>query len=234
MGIEKIVPTLNDLSVTLKLLARSATAQRMSIDTHLITGPKRADDPDGPEHMHVIIVDAGRSAILAGRYREVLRCIRCGACLNACPVYRSVGGHAYGDTYPGPIGKLITGLLSNCEHGSELPQASSLCGACFDACPVKIHIPRMLLNMRADAIGKPWENRGKSRMLRRAMWAMRSRLRYEWGQRIVRTIMRLKAGRDGWLRKGLGPGKDWTAAQRDMKAPAKRSFRDLWKKGDIQ
>lgn len=233
MGIEKVVPTLQDLSVMLKLLARSATSQKLSVDTHLITGPKRFDDADGPEHMHVVIVDAGRTGMLAGPYREALSCIRCGACLNTCPVYRSIGGHAYGGVYPGPIGKLVTALLRQHADGAELPQASTLCGACADACPVKINIPALLLRMRADAIGKRWENRRKSRLLRPAMWAMRLRIGYVITQRILRMLMRLRGKQSQWLSDGPGPIRHWTAAGRDMKVPPRRSFRDLWRKGEI-
>jgi L-lactate dehydrogenase complex protein LldF len=217
----------------LKLLARSGTSQKLTVETHLITGPKRDRETDGPEHMHVVIVDAGRSAVLAGPHREVLRCIRCGACLNTCPVYRSIGGHAYGGVYPGPIGKLVTPLLNQLPDGHELPTASSLCGACLHACPVKIDIPRILLDLRAEAIGQPHENRSKSRLLRWAMRGMRSPQRYAFAQRLVRWLLRRRA-QDGYVTNGPGALGQWTAAPRDLPAPPKQSFRDLWRKGEVQ
>ncbi len=170
MGMEKIIPRFDDLSVFLKLLARSASALALTQYTNIITGPKRPGEFDGPEQLHLIVMDNGRSRILASDYRDTLRCIRCGACLNACPVYRTVGGHAYGSVYPGPIGALLTPLFNGLEHHEHLPQATSLCGACYEACPVKINIPEMLVRMRADlrSVGKvPWSQRWMMRL-----WAM--------------------------------------------------------------
>ncbi len=149
MGVEKLVPTLADLDGALKLLARSATGQKLTTYTTLIRGPRRQGDSCGPEELHVVLLDNGRSGILAGDDAEILGCIRCGACLNACPVYRSIGGHAYGDTYPGPIGSVVTPGLRGLGPWSDLPQASTLCGACREVCPVRLDIPRMLLGLRA-------------------------------------------------------------------------------------
>lgn len=152
IGIEKIAPDWQAAAVWLSLLARSATGQAMSIYTNIITGPARSDDPDGPQEVHIILLDNGRSQLIGTEYEEILQCIRCGACLNVCPVYREAGGHAYHSPYSGPIGAVISPLLFGLESYSGLPQASSLCGACRDICPVRIDIPRMLLALRADMV----------------------------------------------------------------------------------
>ena len=151
MGIERLVPTLDDLAVMLQVLARSATGQKATVYTDLITGPRR-NDPDGPDELHVVLLDNGRSRLVGGELSESLACIRCGACLNACPVYQQIGGHAYGSVYSGPIGAVITPSLDREGPWHVLPEASSLCGACREVCPVRIDIPRMLLALRADAV----------------------------------------------------------------------------------
>lgn len=150
VGIEKIVPTWEDFATLIQLLPRSATGQRMTVYVNMFNGPARADEPDGPEEFYLILLDNGRSDIYATEYAEALACIRCGACLNACPVYQNVGGHSYGSVYSGPIGAIITPLLQGKEKASHLPFASSLCGACKQACPVDINIPDMLLKLRRD------------------------------------------------------------------------------------
>jgi L-lactate dehydrogenase complex protein LldF len=150
IGIEKVIPTWEDAATLIQTLSRSATGQRMTVYVNAINGPAHQDDGDGATAVHVILLDNGRSAIYAGEYAESLACIRCGACLNACPVYQNVGGHAYGAVYPGPIGAVITPLLMGKENASPLPFASTLCGACKDACPVDIDIPTMLLKLRRD------------------------------------------------------------------------------------
>lgn len=148
-GMEKVVPSIEDMGIMLRLLIRSATGQRISSYVTAVTGPRRSDDEDGPEEFHLVIVDNGRSRLLADPdLREALYCLRCGACLNACPVYRKVGGHSYGWVYPGPIGAIVSPMLTNLSDAKDLPYASSLCGACKEACPVKINIPRMLLYLR--------------------------------------------------------------------------------------
>jgi L-lactate dehydrogenase complex protein LldF len=152
MGMEKVIPTLDDLLVFLKILARSATGQKASTYVSLITGVRREGEPDGPKELHLLILDNGRSRYLSGPYREALYCIRCGACLNVCPVYRQVGGHAYGSTYPGPIGIILTAMLRGRGGSKELAAASSLCGACEQACPLEIDIPDMLLELRREAV----------------------------------------------------------------------------------
>ena len=148
-GMEKDVPSLEDMGIMLRLLIRSATGQRISSYVTTVTGPRLSDDEDGPEEFHLVIVDNGRSRLLADpQLREALYCLRCGACLNACPVYRKVGGHSYGWVYPGPIGAIVFPMLTNLSDAKDLPYASSLCGACKEACPVKINLPRMLLYLR--------------------------------------------------------------------------------------
>ena len=155
-GMEKVIPSLQDLAVFLRLLPRSATGQRITSYVSLVSGPRRDDDEDGPEEFHLVLVDNGRSKLLADpELREALYCIRCGACLNTCPVYQKVGGHAYGWVYPGPIGAIVTPALTGLKQAKDLPHASSLCGACRDACPVKINIPRMLLYLRHKLAESP-------------------------------------------------------------------------------
>ena len=154
MGMERIVASWAELDVMLALLARSATGQRLTSYTNVITGPRQAGELDGPEELHVIVLDAGRTPILGSEFREVLDCIRCGACLNVCPVYRHVGGHSYGSVYPGPIGAVLTPLLRPEDAESrELAHASSLCGACVDVCPVRIPLVDMLLGLRRRDAG---------------------------------------------------------------------------------
>ena len=151
MGMEKVVPSMEDLGTFLRLLIRSATGQRISSYVTTVNGPRRTEDEDGPEEFHLVIVDNGRSKLLADpELRETLFCLRCGACLNACPVYRKVGGHAYGWVYSGPIGAVVNPVLTGVPDAKDLPYASSLCGACREVCPVKINIPRMLLRLRND------------------------------------------------------------------------------------
>ena len=173
VGIEKVIETLDDYVTLVQLLARSATGQTMSVYSQMINGPRRSDENGGPSRIVVILVDNGRSDIYASEYAEALACIRCGACLNACPVYEAVGGHAYGWVYPGPIGSVITPLLTGLENASPLPYASSLCGKCQAVCPVDIDLPRMLLDLRYDLV-----KRGQQPIFWRAglrAWALISR-----------------------------------------------------------
>ena len=227
VGMEKLVPTMADATIILKLLAKSATGQRLTIYTNLMSGPKRPDDLDGPEEFHVVVMDAGRTGILASDYREVLRCIRCGACLNACPVYRMIGGHAYGSVYPGPIGKLVTPLLQNLHDYKDLPQASSLCNACFDVCPVRIPIPELLIRMRNDLRRQklmPWSFRMQIRLWR---MAMKCSFLYRVGGKMARFVGGLLAT-DGWHSKLPGLAAGWTA-HRDLPALAKKPFYKMWR-----
>jgi L-lactate dehydrogenase complex protein LldF len=155
MGMERIVRDWSELDLMLGLLARSATGQALSVYTNIITGPRRGDDADGPRELHVVVLDNGRSKVLGTEFQEALHCIRCGACLNVCPVYRQVGGHAYGSVYAGPIGAVLTPLLRPGDHAArELAEASTLCGACWEACPVRIPLHDLLLELRQrDAVG---------------------------------------------------------------------------------
>jgi len=226
MGMEKMVPSMPDLAVMLKLLAKSSTGQRLTVYTNLMSGPRRPGDLDGPEEFHVVILDRGRSRILASEFRETLRCIRCGACLNACPVYRTIGGHAYNSVYPGPIGKLITPLLAGYDEYKDLPNASSLCGACFEACPVRIDIPMLLIRMRDDLRrqGKMhWFQRLAFRIWR---WMMLSHRLYALGGGAGRLWDWVAPG--GWHRRAPFPFSAWTR-HRDLPVMARRPFRKMWK-----
>ncbi len=226
VGIEKVIPRLEDLPVFLKLLARAATGQTLSVYTTLLTGPRRPGEIDGPEEFHLVLLDNGRSRVLATPFRESLQCIRCGACLNACPVYRRVGGHAYGGTYSGPIGSVLTPLYDSVGENPHLPHASSLCGACQAACPVRINIPHMLIGLR-ELQHEHKSGRGE----RLAYWLWKEVLRRPWlyrlALRVARPVLR-RLARDGWLSKLPGPAAGWTEA-RDFPAPAARSFRERWK-----
>jgi L-lactate dehydrogenase complex protein LldF len=235
VGIEKLITRLADLAVFLRLLARSGTGQKLTSYTSLLTGPRRAGE-DGPEEMHVVLVDNGRVQTLADpKMREALYCIRCGACLNACPVYRKIGGHAYGWVYSGPIGALVTPSLAGLERARELPFASSLCGACREVCPVKINIPDLLLHLRSKAQEetkappKPKDSPVTERTaMRWWAWAMRRPWAYNLGARLARLAQRFVA-REGWIRNGtLFPLSRWTEG-RDFPALAPKPFRDRWK-----
>ncbi len=229
MGIEKVIPRVADLSHFLEILGRTATGQKLTTYTSLINGPRRAGEIDGPREVHVVILDNGRSAMLADPVmREALMCIRCGACLNVCPVYRRIGGHAYGSAYPGPIGSIISPNLFGSAAG-HLPFASTLCGACRDICPVRIDIPRILLHLR----WKETEARNGLRWpgaARRARWGA---LRFAQLARHPRTIRALgKIGsillkplsRDGWIRRMPPPFNAWTKL-RDFPRPRPRRQR---------
>jgi L-lactate dehydrogenase complex protein LldF len=203
MGMERLVADLPDLAVLLRLLGRSATGQRLSTYTTVITGPRREGEADGPDELHVVILDNGRSRLVGGRYREMLACIRCGACLNVCPVYRRTGGAAYGPVYSGPMGAVLVPLLVGLEKTSDLPHASSLCGACTDACPVKIPLHELLLELRRDLV----EEGGAPLRERLGFWlwsvAWSSPRRYRLSTRLARL------GRPfGGL---VGPGRAWRA-----------------------
>jgi L-lactate dehydrogenase complex protein LldF len=224
MGIEKIAPTWDDAAVWLSLLGRSATGQPLSIYTSTITGPARPDDPDGPREMHIILLDNGRSRQIGTPYEEVLQCIRCGACLNVCPVYQEVGGHTYGSPYSGPIGAVIMPLLYGLHEYEALPQASSLCGACLDVCPVRINLPRMLLQLRTEEVQQrimPWYERWGEEVI--GVVLSHTRL-YRTLTGLARVLQRPLVRR-GSLRlpRRLNP-----AGERDLPALAPRSFRSLW------
>ena len=239
VGIEKLIPRFQDLAVFLRLLGRSGTGQKLTSYTSILTGPRRPGE-DGPDEMHVILIDNGRTRALADeKMREALYCIRCGACLNACPVYRKIGGYAYGWVYSGPIGALITPEFVGLKQARELPFASSLCGACREVCPVKINIPDMLLHLRAqaqDAVAAPKPS-GSPVRERTAMrfwaWLMTGRRRYVWSAQWARLGQRLMA-RAGWVRASrFFPLSAWTQG-RDLPALAPQSFRERWKDLDSE
>ncbi len=229
VGIEKVIPKLSDLPIFLKILARAATGQKLSIYTSLITGPRKPGEGDGPEVFHLVLLDNGRSKILGSPMRESLFCIRCGACLNACPVYRKIGGHAYGGIYSGPIGAVLTPLFDGLEGNYHQPHASSLCGACQTACPVKIQIPELLVRNRAALHDNHHVHWAEDRMYR--LWSgwMRSPWWYGWlTWSATRILSRL--ARSGWMKRLPGPLSGWTAS-RDFPAPSAKRFRDAWHAG---
>jgi L-lactate dehydrogenase complex protein LldF len=234
VGIEKIIPRFTDLGIFLRLLGRSATGQKLTTYTSFLTGPRRPGE-DGPDEMHVVLIDNGRVDTLADpKMREALFCIRCGACLNTCPVYRKIGGHAYGWVYSGPIGALITPQFAGIGQARELPFASSLCGACREVCPVKINIPDLLLHLRSKAQEVAPAPKPKGSLLREKTmmhmwaWALSRPWVYALGGRMMRWGQFLLA-RSGWIRKvPLYPASRWTDG-RDVPALAKKSFHDRWK-----
>ncbi|MGO8786433.1 MAG: LutB/LldF family L-lactate oxidation iron-sulfur protein [Terriglobia bacterium] len=233
VGIEKLVPRIADLGIFLRLLGRSGTGQKLTTYTSLLTGPCREGE-DGPQEMHVVMVDNGRTKSLADpKMREMLYCIRCGACLNTCPVYRKIGGHAYGWVYSGPIGALVTPELAGIGQARELPFASSLCGACREVCPVKINIPDLLLHLRSEAQERAPKHSdsllSERLMFRLWAWGMRHPSLYALCSRLARWGQVLLA-RGGWIRKiPAYPASQWTK-ERDFPALAARSFHSRWKK----
>lgn len=226
VGIEKVIPKLADLPIFLKVLARAATGQKMSIYTSLATGPRKPGEIDGPEEFHLVLLDNGRSRILGSPMRESLFCIRCGACLNVCPVYRKIGGHAYGGTYSGPIGAVITPLFDGLKENYHQPHASSLCGACQAACPVKIQIPELLIRNRAAQHDQHVAPRGEEFIYKLWSRMLRSPRLYRWGTWLASRVLP-RFARDGWLKRLPGPLAGWTSC-RDFPAPAQRSFREQW------
>jgi L-lactate dehydrogenase complex protein LldF len=234
MGMERIAATLDDHHDLLQLLTQGAALQKLSTYVSFIGGPRREDDPDGPEEFHLVIVDNGRSRILADpEFREVLACIRCGACLNICPVYGRIGGHAYHSPYSGPIGAVITPLLQGINQHADLCKGETLCGACRDVCPVDNDLPRMLAALRHKlAYGDPaWQVRPHNRLeaLGFRLWRRiisNSRL-YETALRVVRTLQRPFAGSQGVIGPLPGLKGGWTEG-RDLPPVAPQTFREQW------
>ena len=226
-GIEKVVPSMADAGLLLRVLARSATGQEMSAYTTFSTGPRRAGDLDGPEEFHVVLVDNGRSRLLGTEFEEMLRCIRCGACLNHCPIYQNVGGHAYGWVYAGPIGAITTPALIGIEHAAPLPEASSLCGRCEAVCPVRIPIPRMLRAWREEAFARRLHGS-------RARWALKVWAALATRPALYRIATRIGAGALAMLggRRGrfasLPLAAAWTE-HRDLPAPQGRTFMAMYR-----
>ncbi|MCC8998240.1 MAG: LutB/LldF family L-lactate oxidation iron-sulfur protein [Candidatus Contendobacter sp.] len=225
-SIEKIVPTLEDVSTFIRLLSRSATGQEISVYTTFSSGPRRADDLDGPEQFHVVLLDNGRSGMMGGEFQDMLRCIRCAACINHCPVYGAIGGHAYGWVYPGPMGAVLTPHLIGVEVAAHLPNASTFCGRCEEVCPVHIPLPKMM---------RHWREREFERHLAPAatrfglgVWAFfakRPKL-YRIAANLGAWVLRRLSGRDGRI-KNLALAKGWTV-WRDLPAPQGQTFQQQW------
>jgi len=214
-GIEKVIPRAQDLAVFLKLLARSATGQLLSVYTSFLSGPRRAGEIDGPDEFYVVLLDNGRTRLLPDKERrQSLYCIRCGACLNACPVYRKIGGHSFPWVYSGPIGAILTPQFMGMAKEPALPFASSLCGACAEVCPVKIDIPKVLLDLRSEGSKSPIEKLA----FRAFAWMMRHPRVYEVAGHLLPFATGLK----------VGPIRAWLS-QRDLPTPPARSFRQLWR-----
>jgi L-lactate dehydrogenase complex protein LldF len=244
-GMEKVIPSLQDLAVFLRLLPRSATGQRITSYVSMTTGPRRQEDEDGPEEFHLVLVDNGRSRMLTDPdLREALYCIRCGACLNICPVYKKVGGHAYGWVYPGPIGAVVSPMLVGLKQAKALPYASSLCGACRDVCPLRIDHPRMLLHLRHKLAESPDPEERAVGSVERLLARSYARLMSNPGRlsffhkvgRFLQTPL-LKIPLSPFARKGrwvrrvpLPLLSRWTRA-RDLPALPPRTFHEIWRRG---
>jgi len=229
-GIEKVIPTLEDLSTLNRILPRSATGQEIENYFSILTGPKRAGDADGPEQLYVVLVDNGRTRLVGSVLQEMLRCIRCGACMNHCPVYQTVGGHSYGWVYPGPMGSVLTPVFQGLENALDLPQAATLCGACHVACPVKIPLPELLRSLREMQTQRglrPWSERAAFRAW--AFAAARPRL-YALATQFAARALKWMGGRRGRIARLPLAGRGWTEG-RDFPAPEGKTFRELYRGG---
>ncbi len=225
-GIEKVVPSLEDLSVLLRVLGRSATGQEMSAYTTLYSGPRREKDQEGPQEYHVVLVDNGRSAMLAGEYRSMLRCIRCGACLNHCPVYSAVGGHAYGWVYPGPMGSVLTPLIQGFDNSFDLPNACTLNGRCSEVCPVRIPLSDLLRQHRVEQYRRRIYPLPGRAVLSAWSWLARRPRLYQGVMALPVWLMNRLGRRHGGL-KWLPAAHGWTRG-REMPAPESRTFLNQW------
>ncbi|MCL6587357.1 MAG: iron-sulfur cluster-binding protein [Anoxybacillus sp.] len=228
MGMERIVPTFEEMEVLVSLLTRSAVGQKLTSYITVLTGPRDEGDVDGPEEFHLVIVDNGRSSILGTEFQPVLQCIRCAACVNVCPVYRHIGGHSYGSIYSEPIGAVLSPLLGGYDDYKELPYASTLCAACTEACPVKIPLHELLLKHRQIIV----EREGKAPISEKlAMKAFglgaASSLLYKLGSKVAPNALQ-PFTTDERIVKGIGPLKAWTEI-REFPAPAKERFRDWFR-----
>ncbi len=232
-GIEKVVPTLDDATTLLRLLARSATGQQITSYTTLSTGPRRAGDPDGPEEYHVVLVDNGRSAMLRDEFREMLRCIRCGACMNHCPVYGAIGGHAYGWVYPGPMGSVLTPLTIGLREAKDLPNACTLNGRCAEVCPVRIPLPDLLRTLRH----RQFQHQIGTRRARWALdlwsWLARRPGLYHGITRWQARALKWLAGKSGRL-KTMPLAGNWFKGGRVLPAPQGETFMDAWRRREKQ
>ncbi len=233
-GMEKLIPRAQDLAVFLKILGRSATGQPMTVYTSFLSGPRRTGEIDGPEEFYLVLLDNGRTKVLENpSQRQALYCIRCGACLNHCPVYRKIGGHNYPWVYSGPIGAILSPQFHGVARDPWLPHASSLCGACAEVCPVKIEIPKILLELRRD-IAEAKERNGEDRIQHLAFkaWAFVMTNPKLWALALRGAPYTMPESETGWLRSvpgfmKIGPLAGWLS-QRDLPAPAPKSFRQLW------
>jgi L-lactate dehydrogenase complex protein LldF len=226
-SLEKVVPTLEDACTLLRVLSRSATGQEFSAYTTIVTGPKRPNDLDGPANFHVVLVDNGRSQVVGSDFQDILRCIRCGACMNHCPVYLTTGGHAYGWVYPGPMGAVLTPQFIGIEQAHHLPSASTFCGRCEAVCPVRIPLPKLMRYWREEQFARrlspPTARYGTS------LWAFAARRPglYHLGARLAAGLLGLLGGRRGRFRR-LPLAGGWTGT-RDLPAPTGRTFQALWR-----
>jgi L-lactate dehydrogenase complex protein LldF len=223
------VPTLEDLALLLRLLPRSATGQSISNYVSVLTGTRGAGDLDGPDHLYYVLVDNGRSAILGSEFNDMLRCIRCGACMNHCPVYQTIGGHAYGWVYPGPMGAVLTPLYVGMENALELPHAATLCNQCGVVCPVKIPLPDLLRTLREKQTARGMRPLLERLALRAWAWVAARPTLYHMGTRVAVRYLH-------WLADGkasipvLGAAPEWTLG-RDFPAPEGRTFHELYAAG---
>ncbi len=227
-GIEKIVPTLDDLATLMRLLPRSATGQTISNYVSLLTGPRLPDADEGPQHMVFVLVDAGRTALLGTELESMLRCIRCGACMNHCPVYQKIGGHSYGWVYPGPMGSVLTPAYVGLEQALDLPQAATLCGECHVVCPVKIELPNLLRKLREKQFERglrPWPERLGLRLWG---WCARQPRLYRVVTRCAARLLHWAGGKSGLIHRLplLGEWSNW----RDMPAASGQTFAELYQK----
>jgi L-lactate dehydrogenase complex protein LldF len=225
-GIEKVVPTLEDAATLLRLLPRSATGQDITNYVSLLSGVRGEQDSDGPAHFHIVLVDNGRSKLLGTRLQPILRCIRCGACMNHCPVYQNIGGHAYGWVYPGPMGSILTPAFVGLENALPLPNASTLCGKCAEVCPVNIPLPDLLRELRHEQQASGLRPLGERFGLRVWAWLAQHPGAYRTFTRAAARLLRLLGGKRGRIRALPGAG-GWTAG-RDFPAPQGETFHALY------
>jgi len=226
-GIEKVVPTIADCHTLLRVLVRSATGQDTTSYVSFFTGAKRPEDKAGPSNFHVVLVDNGRSDMVGGPRHDMLHCIRCGACLNHCPIYANIGGHAYGSVYPGPMGAVLTPQLAGMEKTLDLPNASTFCGKCEEVCPVRIPLPSMMRQWREQEFERHLTPKGIRFGLGLWAWLGQHPRLYRYSMSSARMVLKLLA-RNGWVKRLPLAGSGWTAF-RDMKAPSNRSFQQQWR-----
>ncbi|HTE14906.1 MAG TPA: LUD domain-containing protein, partial [Burkholderiales bacterium] len=225
-SIEKVVPTLEDATTLLRLLPRHGTGQTITNYISVTTGPRRAGDTDGPEYFHIILLDGGRTKLLGSDMQDMLRCIRCGACMNHCPVYQSVGGHAYGWVYPGPMGSILTPTYVGLENALDLPNASTLCNQCGVVCPVKIPLPDLMRKLRERQFEQGLKPRMETWGLALWRWAAQRPRIYAMLTKIAARLLAVMGSSDRLIHK-LPLGGGWTHG-RDMPAPQGKTFRELY------